>query len=196
MPSHEHVCGLLDAPVYTGRFSKSLFCISFPKPLPFRISHLSLLALTVLPCHRWLQLVYSPLHAFNKHHPGKSLQPWKSSKAGETKASPWAYFPGNHKTGQNTQHSSLKERSTLLPLEPESFCRNADHRPHGCCPAEKRGFVSGWLKTIVLPSPTSAASFFIKHSPDDCKFFRRFQSSEKVDSDSFCQFNHSFSGET
>ena len=101
VPSCEHVCGLLDPPVW----SSSLFHISFSRTLPFRISCLSLLAQIVLPGHSCLQLIYSPYMLSTNTTQRKPLQPWKSPKEGETKASPWAYYSGNRQ---------VKTHSTVL----------------------------------------------------------------------------------
>lgn len=71
VPSCEHVCGLLDPPVW----SSSLFHISFSRTLPFRISCLSLLAQIVLPGHSCLQLIYSPYMLSTNTTQRKPLQP-------------------------------------------------------------------------------------------------------------------------
>lgn len=145
------------------------------------------------PCPRFLWLVHMPLNAFNKCYLGGyfSLEksPWSRWHKGKSLASP----SGSHQIGQAHKFNSLGTRFALFPLPPaQNMVRNG----LSSCPLTSWGLRDGRqvkLYATKFSYPNSVTSFSIKHF---VFYLIRFQSSEKVDSDTFWEPNHCSSRRT
>lgn len=116
--------------------------------------------------------------------PGKLLQPYECSVHSKTKAGPCTGPLGNHHRNRNTQSQYFETNITSSAMT--TYTRSACYNLHGHhCPGE-RGIIDGQYKMPQWSSHSVAASFTIVFS-DSYTFLTRFQSSAKVDSDSFCQ---------
>ena len=145
------------------------------------------------PCPRFLWLVHMPLNAFNKCYLGGYFSLEKTLKQVTQRQVPGQSFrePPDR---SSTQLNSLGTRFALFPLPPaRNMVRNVGYL-HVHWQAGDWG-MAGRLsyKATKFSYPNSVTSFSIKHFVF-CLI--RFQTSEKVDSDTFWEPNHCSSRRT
>lgn len=109
--------------------------------------------------------------------PVKPPQPLGHFKLSETQAGPCVVPSGRQM--KTHHHNSLRVRSVLLPLALATFAQSTGYIIMVVANLKCRGMVDGQLKAAFFTKPSGGCDFLF------FSFLTRFQSSAKMDSDTF-----------
>lgn len=112
-------------------------------------------------------------------------------KARRKQAPVWVLQEGPRQVGSNN-HNSLRSRSAPFPLAPGTHADDVGSIFKTAAHPGRRAWGQEKLKATKVSSGESVSFFLIKHSSGCCKSLTSFQSSNKIDFDSFCQLIHCF----